>query len=74
MPHRRKLLISDDELIKLLDVSAGKARAIIRYLDRNHAATGFPQKQRIWNNRRYRPAVERWLDTSNPKRLIEWAD
>lgn len=69
MAPRSDLFISDDELVKLLGVSAGKARAIIRYLDQNHAVTGFPKKLRIWDNRRYRPAVEKWLNTR-----IEWTE
>lgn len=66
--------MSDNELVKLPGASAGKARTIIRSLDQNHAVTAFPQKLRIWENRRYRSAAEKWLNKTGPRSGVESSD
>lgn len=59
------LYITDAELIRRMGVPEKIARAALRDLDNRHRETRFPQKQMIWGNRRYWPAVKSWLDASN---------
>lgn len=57
------LYVTDAELIRRIGVPEKIARNAIRDLDRNRAS-GFPQKQALWGNRRYWPAVKAWLANS----------
>jgi hypothetical protein len=57
------LYVTDDELIDRLGVPTEKAKDALRVLDHEHRRNGFPQKQMLWGNRRYWPAVKAWLDT-----------
>lgn len=63
--HRRVrrggLFVNDAELIERLGVPEKMARAAIRSLDMDRRS-GFPKKQAIWGDRRYWPAVEKWLE------------
>jgi len=61
--ERWKLYVTDAELIRKLGVPEKLARRVIRELDAK--PTGFPRKQKLWGNRRYWPAVERYLEASN---------
>lgn len=59
-PRSRKrggLFVNDAELVERLGVPEKIARAAIEVLDRDPATTGFPQKQALWGDRRYFPAV-----------------
>lgn len=60
---RETLYITDAELIRRMGVPEKIARATLRELDKR--GTGFPQKQKIWGDRRYWPAVKAWLDRQN---------
>lgn len=64
--ERRKdvLFVTDAELIDRLGVPSDVARDAIRMLDRN-PRSGWPQKQTIWGNRRYWPAVKAFLDRTS---------
>jgi hypothetical protein len=66
--HRRVrrggLFVNDEELIERLGVPYKTAKAAIRTLDLNYRKTGFPQKRKLWGDRRYWPAVEKWLEKS----------
>ena len=59
-PEKNKLWISDSELIELLGVPEKKAREALRTLDR--VRSGFPPREKIWGDRRYRPAVEAYFE------------
>jgi hypothetical protein len=61
-PNRDKLWATDDELIYLLGVPERIARPAIQELDKLHRQTGFPQKQKLWGDRRYVPAVRAYFD------------
>jgi hypothetical protein len=50
-----KLWITDAEMIRRLGVPEKTARETIRMLDRQRS--GFPQKQKLWGDRRFWPAV-----------------
>jgi len=53
---RGGLFVTDAELIRRLAVPEKIARDALRALD-NHRGTSFPQKSKLWGNRRYWPAV-----------------
>jgi hypothetical protein len=55
------LFVTDAEPIRRIGVPEKIARAAIHILKRDRAS-GFPQKQALWRNRRYWPAVRAWLD------------
>ena len=59
------LYITDAELIRRMGVPEKVARETLRMLDRNPRQTGFPQKSKIWGDRRYWPAVKAYLDRAN---------
>lgn len=61
---RETLYITDAELIRRMGVPEKIAREAIRALDKDRA-NGFPQKQKLWGDRRYWPAVKAWLDRNN---------
>lgn len=61
-PHGPGLFITDGELIDLLGVPPDVARPVLAEMDRKHAQYRFPQKQPMWGDRRYRPAIEAWLE------------
>jgi hypothetical protein len=59
---RDGLFVTDEELIKKLGVPEKIARQALQALDAQR--TGFPQKQKLWGDRRYWPAVRAYLDTT----------
>jgi len=58
--HRGGWWVNDAELIEIIGVPEKIARQAIAILDRD-IRSGFPQKQELWGNRRYRPAVEAYF-------------
>jgi hypothetical protein len=50
-----KLWVTDAEMIRRMGVPEKTARETIRMLDRQRS--GFPQKQKLWGDRRFWPAV-----------------
>lgn len=60
----RTLWITDAELIRRIGVPEKIARDAIRELDAQKAL-GFPQKSRVWGDRRYWPAVKAWFDQNH---------
>ena len=61
---RETLWVTDEELIRRLGAPRKAARAALHVLDRE-LHRGFPQKQKVWGNRRYWPAVKAYFDRSN---------
>lgn len=61
---RDTLYITDAELIRRMGVPEKIARQTLHMLDRDRSR-GFPQKNAIWGDRRYWPAVKAWLDKSH---------
>jgi len=53
--------VTDAELIRRIGAPEKAAYAALHVLDREKHR-GFPQKQKLWGNRRYWPAVKRWFD------------
>jgi hypothetical protein len=66
--HRAKagmgVYVTDQELIEYLGLPADIARRAIQHLDHN-PRLGFPRKQPFWGDRRYLPAIQKWLDAHN---------
>ena len=58
---RETLYVTDAELIRRLGVPEKIARATLHVLDKEKHR-GFPQKQKLWGDRRYWPAVKAFLD------------
>jgi hypothetical protein len=54
------LFVTDAEIIRRLGVSEKTGYIAIRHLDRS--GLGFPEKQKIWGNKRYWPAAREWFD------------
>jgi len=65
---RETLWVTDAELIRRSGVPEKIARATIQELDRNRLS-GFPQKQKIWGNRRYWPAVKAYFERMNSSKM-----
>lgn len=63
------LYITDAEVIRRMGVPEKVARVALHELDRDPRRTGFPQKDRLFGNRRYWPAVRAWLDRHNRIKL-----
>jgi hypothetical protein len=61
---RDTLYITDEELIRRLGVPRKAARAALHMFDRDRTK-GFPQKQALWGNRRYWPAVKAYFERLN---------
>jgi len=61
---RGGLYVTDAEIVERLNVPENIAYAAIHSLDANKVS-GFPQKQALFGNRRYWPAVQRWFDKFN---------
>jgi hypothetical protein len=60
---RRGLFVTDAELIRRLGVPEKIARGALRALDNMGGRhSGFPQKNKLWGNRRYWPAVRQYFD------------
>lgn len=58
--EKDKLWLTDAELIRRMGVPEKTAREAIRMLDAQRK--GFPQKQKVWGDRRYWPAVQAYFD------------
>ena len=56
-----KLWLTDEELIDALGVPVEAARIALAQLDAD-VRSGFPQKQKLWGNRRYLPAVQAYFE------------
>jgi hypothetical protein len=65
---RETLYVTDAELIRRMGVPEKIARAALHALDRNKGS-GFPQKKKLWGDRRYWPAVKAYLDRTNGLRM-----
>ena len=63
------LYVTDDELIQRLGAPEKIARDALSVLDHDCRRNRFPQKQKLWGNRRYWPAVKQWLDAHNGLRI-----
>lgn len=61
--------VTDQELYDFLGVPRETARQAIRELDRDPRRSGFPQKDRLFGDRRYLPAVEAWLARHNKLKM-----
>lgn len=60
--RQETLFVTDAELIRRLGVPEKKARRVIQALDAKKA--GFPQKQKLWGDRRYWPDVVNYLNST----------
>lgn len=58
------LYVTDAELIRRMGVPEKIAREAIRALDANRGS-GFPQKQKLFGNRRYYPACKAYFDQAS---------
>lgn len=66
--ERDKLWLTDAELIRRMGVPEKTAREAIRMLDAQRS--GFPQKQKVWGDRRYWPAVQAYFDRNYGGTLV----
>jgi hypothetical protein len=57
------LWVTDAEMIRRIGVPEKVARVNLREFD-TKPQLGFPQKSKVWGNRRYWPAVKAWFDRS----------
>lgn len=58
---KETLWVSDEELIRRLGAPRKAIRAALHMFDCT-PSKGFPQKQKLWGNRRYWPAVKAYFD------------
>lgn len=63
-PARDPLYINDAELIRRLGIPDKKARHLLRYFDNNPKLL-FPQRDKLFDDRRYWPAVKAFFDRRN---------
>ena len=57
--EKDKLWLTDAELYRWLGLPREVAQPVITQLE---AKNGFPKKQKLWGDRRYKPAVRAYLD------------
>lgn len=62
--EKDKHYVTDIELIRRLGVPEKLGRSILAGFDKEKHR-GFPQKQKLWGDRRYWPAVRAFLDRMN---------
>lgn len=62
---RETLYVTDAELIRRSGVPEKKMRALLHEFDRQPSKSGFPQKVRLFADRRYWPAVRAFMDRYN---------
>lgn len=62
---RETLWVTDAELIRRMGVPEKIARETLRALDLDPRRSRFPQKNKLWGDRRYWPAVKAYLDRTN---------
>lgn len=67
--EKDKLFVTDAELIRRLGVPVKLGRAVLAGLDREKHR-GFPQKQKVWGDRRYWPAVKAFLDRTGGLTMV----
>jgi hypothetical protein len=60
-PHET-LWVTDAELIRRSGIPEKRARAILQDYDRDPRRSQFPQKQKLYGDRRYWPAVKAYFD------------
>jgi len=58
--EKDKLWVSDAELVRWMGVPEKQAYETLRMLDSK--PSGFPRKQKLWGDRRYKPAVKDYFD------------
>lgn len=63
-PPVETLFVTDAELINRMGVPEKIGYAALHALDRDRGS-GFPQKKKLWGDRRYWPAVKAYLDREN---------
>lgn len=54
--------VNDKELIEWLGLPVNEGYRILQQLDRDPRTSGFPQKQKLFCNRRYLPAVQAYFE------------
>lgn len=62
---RETLYVTDAELIRRSGVPEKIMRGLLHEFDRNPGRSGFPQKVKLFGNRRYWPAVRSYMDAYN---------
>jgi hypothetical protein len=65
---RETLFVTDAEVIRRMGVPEKLGYAALRSLDLDRSS-GFPQKKKLWGDRRYWPAVKAYLDRTNGLRM-----
>lgn len=68
-PPRETLWVSDEECIRRLGVPRKAARAAFHMFDKD-LSKGFPQKQSLWGNKRYWPAVRDYFELHYGLKLL----
>jgi hypothetical protein len=58
--EKEKLWITDSELVRWMGVPEKQAYETLRMLDAKPC--GFPRKQKLYGDRRYKPAVRAYFD------------
>lgn len=58
--EKDKLWVSDSELVRWMGVPEKQAYEALRVLDAK--PNGFPRKQKLWGDRRYKPAIKAYFD------------
>lgn len=58
--EKDNLWVSDAELIRWMGVPKKQATEALRLLDEKNS--GFPRKQKLWGDKRYKPAVKAYFD------------
>lgn len=62
---RETLYVTDAELIRRSGVPEKLMRGLLQEFDRDARKSGFPQKVKLFGNRRYWPAVKDYMDRFN---------
>lgn len=54
--------VQDSEIMQRLRLPEKVVRAALHVVDKEPLKYGFPPKEKLWGDRRYWPAVEKWFE------------
>ena len=69
-PHGPGKFVTDLELAEIMGIPPDKAKQKFMALDQN-PRSNFPKKNHFWEDRRYLPDVEKWLDETAGRKISD---
>lgn len=67
--ERETLWVTDEQMARRLGIPWKELRPVLSRLDDNKHS-GFPQKKRLWGDRRYWPSIKAYFDRQNGLKVL----